>query len=294
MSMQPTSSLKPQVSSSPRGFTLIELLVVMGIMAILGVLTALSYRGIAKDAKLASGRNTVSAVLDNARALAMKSNRIVVVAFRPRLEGTKEQFVEAVTAQWTGDSARIVVTGFSDQVIDMFKPIPGVPARTLPKGISVAAPQYFNVAVNTDNVWSTLSHLPSGTSEAPGEIIGVMYAPDGTTISHNSISDSNRIFVDFNENGLQDSSVAVVNLFVGVANISQNTYFALSEHHLEADEAYVDVAPFIAVFDDDEARELSKPATWNSAANREAEYTTYVTNNVNPIHFNRYTGVVMK
>jgi len=81
---------------------------------------------------------------------------------------------------------------------------------------------------------------------------------------------------------------------VGVANISQNTYFALSEHHLEADEAYVDVAPFIAVFDDDEARELSKPATWNSAANREAEYTTYVTNNVNPIHFNRYTGVVMK
>ena len=53
--------------TSLRSFTLIELMVVVGIIAVLGGITALAYRGVAKDAKLSSAKNTVMAVLDNAR-----------------------------------------------------------------------------------------------------------------------------------------------------------------------------------------------------------------------------------
>jgi prepilin-type N-terminal cleavage/methylation domain-containing protein len=281
------------------GFTLIELLVVMGIIAVLGVLTTLSYRGIAKDAKLSSGKNTVAAVLDNARGLAMKNNRIVLVAFRPRLEAYNKQRVEVVACQWSGESARVQVGG-SWQVVDRFVPVSGVPSRLLPEGIKIAGPSYGSDA---DASWMALSHLPkinqtTGVGEAPGEIISVMFAPDGTTISRNTASDSARTFVDFDNDGGQDWGGATVDYFSPIGSAQFNgQYF---EHRLDNDEPYVDVAPFIAVFDDDEAREIYDPTQWDNNVNAAAyttrinNYSQFIANNVDPIYFNRYTGVAMK
>lgn len=273
-----------------RGFTLAELLVVIGIIAVLGALTVLGYRGIAKDSKLAAGRNTVAAVLDNARGLAMKNNRLVMVAFRPRLEGYNQQYVECVFAQWTGESA--ILNG---QVVDRFAPIAGVTGRTLPRGVKVAGPFYGD---NDDLRWVTQSHLPkinqsTGNGEAPGEVIAVMFAPDGTTVSRNSGTDSNRMFIDFNNNEQHDWGFAPPTYTAG----NFNTYF---EQRLENDECWIDVAPFLAVIDDDQVRELYDPSRWDlsvsaaAVANRLNDYSQYIVNNVDPLYFNRYTGVAMK
>ncbi|MHC4989981.1 MAG: pilus assembly FimT family protein, partial [Planctomycetota bacterium] len=58
-------------------FTLTELLVAIGIIAVLGTLTIVGVRAIAKDARLSSAQNAISAALDNARGLAMKENTVV-------------------------------------------------------------------------------------------------------------------------------------------------------------------------------------------------------------------------
>ena len=86
------------VTTRRRAFTLTELLVAIAIIGILAAITVVGIRAISKDAKLASGKNTVMAVLANARARAIKDNRIVLVAFRPRLVGENKQIVEAVLA----------------------------------------------------------------------------------------------------------------------------------------------------------------------------------------------------
>lgn len=277
-----------------RGFTLIELLVVMGIIAVLGAITTLGYRTIARDAKLASGKNTVAAVLDNARGLAMKNNRIVLVTFRPRLEAYNKQRVEAVISQYTGESVRAQV-GTGWQVVDRFAPIPGVPSRLLPEGIKVAGPGYGS---NADTSWIVVSHLPrinqlSGNGEAHGEIVGVMYAPDGTTLSRNTATDSARLFVDFDNSGTQSWNGAVVNYSAPIGAAQFNgQYF---EHRLDSDEPYIAIAPFLAVFNDEDARSLYDIDAWlNAPLQRNADYTDYISRNVDPIYFNRYTGVVMK
>ena len=96
------------LSSSTRrplgGFTLTELLIVMGVIGVLSTLTLVAVRVIARDARLSSATNTVMAALDNARALAMKRNKPVLVAFYPEVEGRRSR-VEIITAAWAGDGA---------------------------------------------------------------------------------------------------------------------------------------------------------------------------------------------
>ncbi len=174
------------------GFTLAELLVAMAIIAILATLTAVSVKKIAGDARLSSAVNGVSAALDNARALAMKNNQIVMVVFRPRLKDG-EQRVEAVTAKWTGASL-VNKSGSYYAVADYFTPIPDVPVRELSPGIKVAAPQYMYASSGGeyyDYVWTTQPRLTADLKSPPykgdsrGEMIAVMYAAHGTTISRN-------------------------------------------------------------------------------------------------------------
>ena len=267
-------------------FTLTELLVVMGVIAVLATLTLVSVRAITDNARLSSATNTVMAALDNARALAMKKNTIVLVVFRPRFEGNNKQVVEVVTAKWTGES----FVDPDDNVIDRFVPIQDVPLRSIPAGIKIAAPKYGDSTggINTDDVWITQSHLPAidqqtGSGEAPGKLIAIMYAPDGTTITRNSQSDSGRLFVDFDNDGDQDDEPDFNQTF-------------------ENDEPFLAMAPFIAVFDDDEAREVLDPGRWMSPPyspqqafdNRLEDLTEYITQFADRIHFNRYTGVAMK
>ncbi|MCH7879411.1 MAG: prepilin-type N-terminal cleavage/methylation domain-containing protein [candidate division Zixibacteria bacterium] len=262
------------------GFTLTELLVAMGVIAVLSVLVVMSMSAISKDARLASGVNTVKAALENARAMAMKKNQIVMVVFRPRLEGVnkRKQVVEVITAKWTGESAFI-----NNQVTDRFVVMPEVAIRTIPSGIKIAGPGY---GTDDDLFWITQAHLPAidqvtGAGEAYGNMLAVMYGPDGTTISRNSQSDSNSMFVDFNNNG-------------GLPDADPSYPY---NQWLETDEPYVVIAPFLAIFDDDEAREVSDTTLWDDDVTRTADITYYINvlgRRSKRIHFNRYTGVMMK
>ena len=293
------------------GFTLLELLVAMGVIAVLAVLTLMSMRGIANDARLASATNTVKAALDNARALAMKNNTVVLIVFRPRFEGVhkQKQVVEIVTAKWTGEAATAWVTYASPrlEVVERFVPIPDVPVRALPPGTKVAGPSY---GADEDAVWVTQSHLPaidqlSGLGEVRGQLIAIMYGPDGTTISRNSQTDSARTFVDFNNDGEQNLGVTVIDYNqIPPPTISQMDFEeAYFDHRFENEETYVSVVPFLAVFDDNEAREIFGDDDWDDPQRYLEELTNndlnnpplgYIAQFANRIHFNRYTGVVMK
>jgi prepilin-type N-terminal cleavage/methylation domain-containing protein len=296
--MMMTMSITPRALSLSRRrcFTLVELLVVMGVIAVLGIVTTLSYRGIAQDAKLASGKNTVAAVLDNARGLAMRNNRIVVVVFRPRLDG-REQYVECVIAQSTGESivGTTTLNGPPREfVVDRFAPVPGVPARTLPKGVKVSGPGY---GTDDDFGWVTQSHLPAinsvGLGEAAGAQVAVMFSPAGNTLTNNSQSDAERAFVDFNHDEAQTFGAAG-NAVDYSAIIGGPQYLAMFEQDFETDECYITIAPFLAVFDDDEVRQLSDLTEWGDALTRATDYSAYINSNADRLHFNRYTGVVMK
>ena len=247
----------------------------MGVIAVLATLTLVSVRAITDNARLSSATNTIMAALANARALAMKKNTIVLVVFRPRIEGNNKQVVEVVTAKWTGES----FIDADDKVVDRFVPIPDVPVRSIPVGIKIAAPRY---GPNEDDLWITQAHLPAidqqtGSGEAPGKLIAIMYGPDGTTITRNSQSDSRRLFVDFNNDRIQQGGP--------VPDFNQT---------FEDDEPFLAMAPFIAVFDDDEAREMFDTTAWEDVDIRRADLTEYITQFADRIHFNRYTGVAMK
>lgn len=262
------------------GFTLTELLVAMGVIAVLSVLIVMSMSAISKDARLASGVNTVKAALENGRAMAMRKNQIVMIVFRPRLDGVnkRKQVIDIYTTIWTGESAFI-----NDEVTDRFVTMPEVAIRSIPAGIKIAAPGYGD---GSDFLWITQAHLPAidqetGSGEAPGKMLAVIYGPDGTTISRNSQSDSNNMFVDFNNNG-------------GLPDIDLSCFDCPDFQLFEGDETFVSIAPFLAVFDDDEARSIYDTTTWVDEIERRDDITEYVTEFAKRIHFNRYTGVVMK
>lgn len=272
-----------------RGFTLIELLVVMGVIAVLAVLTLMSMRAIADDARLASATNTVKAALDNARAMAMKNNTIVLIVFRPRFEGHNKQVVEIVTAKWTGDSKRVDFGFGNIAVFDRFVPIPDVPIRQLSGGVKVAGPYYRDpdppfgddmaYGQPTDELWVTQTHLPAmGGSEAGGELVGVMYMPDGTTQTRNPQNDSSAPWVDFDNSGMQETA-------------NPNEFWEYTDPN---DETNINLVPFLAVFEDVAARELFDTSAWNDPAVRTLDLSGYITQFADRIHFNRYTGVVMK
>ncbi len=300
--------LPPRSSSPRRGFTLIELLIVMGVIGVLSVLTLVSITAITADARLSSATNTVTAALANARALAMKNNAIVLIVFRPQLVGTREQVVEIFTARWTGESYWNPNPNVG--VIDRFVEVPGADRRRLPVGIKVAAPAYesalFSGTGNTDDSWVTQVHLPEidagnpvgAPSERPGALIGVMYGPDGTVITQNSQSDSHLSWVDFDP--LLDSAQRPNIWFHGLPhdpeNISSTDSLLFFEQLLEADEPFVAFAPFIAVYNDKAARER-RATDWTDQADYVTELTGpsgFITQFADRIHFNRYTGVVMK
>ena len=120
-----------------------------------------------------------------------------------------------------------------------------------------------------------------------------MYAPDGTTITRNSQSDSFRAFVDFDSNRMQRIGANDIDYRgmpeVAAADFNGGYFLQLGP----GDEPYVNIVPFLAVFDDDEARELFGDDDWQGVT-RELELTQYISQHADRIHFNRYSGVAMK
>jgi prepilin-type N-terminal cleavage/methylation domain-containing protein len=296
--------LHPGCRPPRRAFTLAELLVAVGIIAILVTLTTIAVRGIAKDARLSSAENAVIAALDNARALAMKENSLAMVVFRPRLQGDDEMFVEAVAMQWNGETY-VNPSGSGFPIIDRFVPVEGIAPRRLPVGIKVAAPLY---GTDDDGIWTTQSHLPAidpsspvgAPNEVPGAMIAVTFAPDGTVVTRNSQTDSHRFWPDFeNDPGAiptltwRGDSGSYAPGFFDFASVNLGLHF---EHYTEDDESFVTAAPFLVVYDDDEARDL-RTTDWTNFNDYVAELTGpngHISRFADRIHFNRYTGVAMK
>lgn len=301
------------------GFTLVELLVVIAIIAIISAIVSVSFLSIAREARLSSGTNVVISAIGNARALAMKNNRLVLVVFRPRLLENRTQIVEIVTAQWTGESFLIddgaVPVPNVLSIIDRFEPIEGVAIRRLPRGIKVAGPMYLesnsfidvngSQAGDLDSFWSTQAQLSAinqlspldNTSEPAGRLIGVMFNPDGTTISVNAQSDASASFIDFDRDSMQRIQSFTYDFNTNPLNANENPGAEVVAHFLDDDEPVVMIAPYLAVYDDEQLREFSEPTTWTGAAGFDAyrqDLRSYLNQNANRIHFNSYTGVAMR
>ena len=311
-------------------FTLIELIVVIIIIAIIAGFSAMSYSKIAKGMRMSSAKNTIIAALDNARALAIRNNRFVITVFRPRLsaDGT-EQYYEAVIAEWFGDSANS-----GDWTYDRFVPIAGLKPMQLPLGIGVAGP---GIGMGVDTIWWVSTYLPSNAvvknEELMGEMVGVLYSPEGKVVVRNSESASDRMWVDFDKDGKQTIDLAlrdddnfspiVVDWTIYVPELDTCLYF-----YLEAPESEVFVANvnLLAVFDDDAFRELwgasvaSDPLFVDVASgdficsnspyngddwdripdgrvdfyDRDWHYTDFINRTADRIQFNRYSGAPLK
>jgi prepilin-type N-terminal cleavage/methylation domain-containing protein len=277
-------------AASRSGFTLIELLVAMGIIAVLGTITIVAIRAVSSDAKLATGLNTVMAALDQTRAEAIKRNRIMLVVFRPVQVSAQKQAVEIVLAESAGDSWQ---DGIGGPIYDRFLPVLDVQPRRLPAGLKVAGPYYRDPVEGSgtpgdgvlcgeavDGLWVTQTHLPAAPAEAGGELIGVMYAPDGTTITRNARSDSSGVWVDLHLPG--DPGY-------GTPQATDRW-----EWIDPLDETLVNVVPFLAVYDDDDARESYDPAAWTNICTRTIDLSDYINQFADRVHFNRYTGVAMR
>lgn len=301
--MQPTTAhqhCSPPVTVR-RGFSLTELLVAMGIIAIIAGITAIGIRNVTREARISSATNTISAALDSARALAIQRNRTVVVAFRPRLDRDGATRLEIITAEFAGDSEVRSILGTSPmpRIIDRFRPIPGIGRRELPRGIGVAGPFH---AVD-ERAWLTSTDL-GRPQEAPGRVIGIMYRADGTTVLQDSSRNTHFVWIDVNDDGeryFDDGTNGVPP--------SNNINDWMTQKHPD-DEPLIQMVQFLAVYDHDAAREWGDTSVWTNAQNwtgiqgnddwpvgaetREAELSLFITENAERIHFNRYTGVMLR
>ncbi len=258
-------------NAHPRGVTIIEIIVVIGILSILAVITTLAIAGVRQGARLSMGQNAVEAALGEARARAMQDNKATALVFRARFDGTNPSATEMVLCQRV-DSA--ISNGY---LVDRLLTLDQEP-RVLPDDIKVAGPWYDT---NEDDTWITQPTFPIG-NEAAGRQFAVIFAPDGSCVSHFPESvDADAIYVDFDRDGSQDIGSTTGNA----------RYFLYDEAD---DENSLQVAVFLAVFDDREAREWTDDSDWDDPDRMRSDYTAYINSRADRIHFNRYTGVIMK
>lgn len=305
-----------------KGFTLVELIVVIVIMTILAGFSAVAYKGIAADLRMSSATNTITAALDNARAMSIKHNRYVMTVFRPRLvNDDSQQVIDIVVAQWSGDSANAINGSGAYWTYDRFTPMPGIPVRTIAVGTNVAGPGY---GVGDDEIWWVSSYLPSNAvipdQEPFGALIGILYNPEGRVVVRNAESAADRIWVDFDLDGKQTiSDTEVVQWPWPDPLPSVGAYFDLE---IPEGEPFISMTTILAVFNEDELREsigmagtvLMEDVTnkwyclcspWEAGCgpcpdgivneyDRNWYYTLFVHKTADVIQFNRYSGVPLQ
>ena len=323
-------------------FTLLELLVVIGILLILSVVTAISVSKVTRDAKVSNATNTIVASLGTARAIAVRDNAYVLVTFRiapdrrSRAVPREPQTVQIVVARWTGEvvsdsTPGAGAIGFPDDLFaDRFIPVPGVPVRELPPGILVAGPAFAFVTDSSvglnDRYWRTQPRF-AGTVTAPDPVtglpgftpdlartelgwpIGVLFGPDGRVLSRNPeqvieviTGDGNqnawvKSFVDFDGNGLP--ACGTTNVYGSGPN---NVDFFVYDEPL--DEPLIDYVPYLAVFNEAEARDVF-PGTvgaWKGTGaaaiggngtppQRTRDQSKFIDEQSDRVVFNRYSGI---
>ena len=255
---------------------------------------------------------------------------------RARAVPREPQVVQIVTARWTGEvltSAALgpnppaAVAEFPNDVFaERFIPVPGVPTRELPSGILVAGPAFGFVTDSSvganDQQWRTqprFAGTPNFAVNPPtyqvnaantelGWAIGVLFGPDGRTLSRNpeqvlevvtSAGGNQNAYVkgwvDVDGDGFPRKGSAAVPPFPANANVQ---WFVYKE---PTDEPLVDLVPFLAVFNDAEARERFANAvtSWRGLAvggtgsppPRIADQSLFIDEQSDRITFNRFTGV---
>jgi len=293
-----------------RAFTLIELLVVIAIISIVAVLSAVAISRLGQEARLASAINTVLASLDEARAAAIRTNRSTAVIFLARWDADRpedRQVTEAVVVTWLGDQEPVIFN--ADELADIFVRVPDLPPRRLPPGIKVAGPFYAIEGfqgLQSDFLWLTQPELRltdpdvvGNDQEYPGEIIGVLFDPRGRVVTSNVSSFAREAFYDefpgdtesAGEDGFGFRLDPRADTAVGSA---PGPLFY--HYHEDDEEVYISFVPFLAVYDDDEAREL-KTLPWTNRTNYEAELAGpggYISQYGERIDFNKYTGVPLR
>lgn len=309
--------LSPSIAR--RGFTLIELIVVIIIIALIAGFSAMAYAKIAKGMRLSSAKNTIIAALDNARAFAIRKNRYVITVFRPKLstDGT-EQYFEAVVAEWYGDSSNS-----GDWTYDRFVPIDGLAPKNLPTGIGVAGP---GIGLNIDHIWWVSTYLPANAvikdDDLMGEMVGVLYNPEGRVVVRNAESGSDRIWVDFDRDGKQTIDLALRDaddfdpmVIDWTQVVTDLPCWPCFDVEAPESETYIGLIDLIAVFDFDVFREqwgasgtdypnFSDIARSNwerlpsngtvDKYDRDWHFTDFINKTTDRIQFNRYSGVAKK
>jgi hypothetical protein len=215
-----------------------------------------------------------------------------------------------------------------DTSADRFIPVPGVPSRDLPSGILVAGPAFgfvtdSSVGLN-DGQWRTQPRFagvinlaatpptftPDLARTEAGWAIGVLFGPDGRVLSRNpeqvleletaeeppSGGGPNqnayvKAWVDYDGNGFPRRGTTAI------GNINNNINFFVYDE--PTDEPLVDYVPYLAVFNDAEARDRFNSSTWKgtniggngSPPPRIRDQSLFIEEQSDRITFNRYTGV---
>jgi prepilin-type N-terminal cleavage/methylation domain-containing protein len=254
--------------------------------------------------------------------------------------------VQVVTARWTGEvvtpsdpvPAGVEMPSTRDVFGERFLPVPGVPVRELPSGVYVAGPGFFRGAAESyglsDQFWFTQptfagaydfsvsppTFAPDRSATEVGNAIGVMFGPDGRMVSRVGSqvlevdtaapgesgvnTDGNawcKPFLDVDGNGFPARGTSQFGTFPALQNVS---FFYYDE---PTDEPFVDLVPFLAVFNMAEARDRFDVSRWRGndigglgdltrtqtarLQPRVEDLSKFIDEQSDRITFNRYTGV---
>ncbi|MCE9618979.1 MAG: prepilin-type N-terminal cleavage/methylation domain-containing protein [Planctomycetes bacterium] len=304
-----------------RGFTLIELMVVIGILISLATLTAISVSKVNKDARFSKATSMVMNALETARTLALKDHRPVMLVFTVKTQrtgtGTSGGLLsDPIQKQWT----RIVGARLRDELVletarlpinyynDLFEAHPSFTPVDLPEGIKVAGPLMdFD---RRDEMWATQPTFRDSntnfTDMEYGYMVGVLFGSDGSLLTRITggggivnASSGRNVVLDMD----QDGDKLTLNSQESIGAGGDYTY------NFEGEEPYIQLAPFIAVFNDAAMRELydvnnwkgPNHPDWSPGNNPCSSYGTgrtrmncdeseYINQFGEKIYFNRYTG----
>jgi prepilin-type N-terminal cleavage/methylation domain-containing protein len=199
-------------------FTLIELLAVVAIIGLLGLATVASYQAIAQDVRRAGAVEQVKSMLAKARMQALLGGRSTGLVFRPVVTAPGVQQIEGVLVEYAGDARPYVLedplNGLqSKPMVARFVPVKNSSPMRMARGIGIASPGHrlshttddggVRLPLDADKQFFAVSQLAATLPEAPGQLIGVLFARDGshTTIMHES--DADWMWVDWNGDGAQ-------------------------------------------------------------------------------------------
>ena len=307
-----------------RGFTLLELLVVIGIISMLAVITVISVQRVTRDVKLSTGVNRVLGALSTARTEAIRTNTPTLLTFRmvKDLEDPSQPAqVEMVVAGFSGDVVKggdLPVNGpaaWTNSNFCRFSPSPTVAPRYLPEGIMVAGPgQDFGLLADPTATWIFMSPGPwvplddngdgnydAYRSEEYGAAFGVLFSADGTVVTRNPeamTAASSRLYNWVDYDGIKDNDGNYK--FQDSSGSDTTRFFQQRETDSES---IIDACQFLMVYDEVKAKQdvdysqfiaNQPPAgpSWTAAYEAKNRILgTWLGENADRIHFNRYTGL---